>query len=80
MPGWVCGRVLVLQNMPSYPWCEKLQFTYGNMRSVWMAIIFGGFSEYIYQIEPGTRLYKIPDALPDKVAVLTEVLCGMDVG
>ncbi|MGI6403128.1 MAG: zinc-binding dehydrogenase [Oscillospiraceae bacterium] len=74
-PDVVCGKCWYCKNMPSYPWCEKLQFTYGNMRSCLDGNhLYGGFSEYIY-IEPGTRLYKIPDALPDKVAVLTEVLC-----
>lgn len=74
-PDVVCGKCWYCKNMPNYPWCEKLQFTYGNMRSCLDGNhLYGGFSEYIY-IEPGTRLYKIPDALPDKVAVLTEVLC-----
>jgi len=74
-PDVVCGKCWYCKNMPSYPWCEKLQFSYGNMRSCLDGNhLYGGFAEYIY-IEPGTRLYKIPDALPDKVAVLTEVLC-----
>jgi L-iditol 2-dehydrogenase len=48
-------------------------FSYGNMRSCDEANhLYGGFAEYIY-IEPGTRLYKIPDALPDSMAVLSEV-------
>ncbi len=74
-PDVVCGKCWYCKNMPSYPWCEKLQFSYGNMRSCLDGNhLYGGFAEYIY-IEPGPRLYKIPDALPDKVAVLTEVLC-----
>lgn len=42
--------------------------------------LYGGFSEYMY-IEPGTRLYAVPDGLPDEVAVLTEIMCvayGLD--
>lgn len=74
-PDVVCGKCWYCKNMPTYPWCEKMQFTYGNMRSCNEGNhLYGGFSEYIY-IEPGTRLYKIPDGLPDKVAVLTEVIC-----
>lgn len=74
-PDVVCGKCWYCKNMPTYPWCEKMQFTYGNMRSCKEGNhLYGGFSEYIY-IEPGSRLYKIPDGLPDKVAVLTEVIC-----
>lgn len=74
-PDVTCGKCWYCKNMPSYPWCEKLQFSYGNMRSCNDGQhLYGGFAEYMY-IEPGTRLYKVPDALPDEVAVLTEVLC-----
>ena len=50
-------------------------FSYGNMRSCnYGQHLYGGCSEYIY-IEPGTRLYKVPDGLPDNMAVLSEVMC-----
>ena len=35
--------------------------------------LFGGWSEYMYLL-PGTRLFRVPDELPDEVAVLTEVM------
>ena len=74
-PDVVCGKCWYCKNMPNYPWCEKMLFTYGNMRSCREGNhLYGGFSEYIY-IEPNSRLYKIPDGLPDRVAVLTEVIC-----
>lgn len=74
-PDVVCGTCWYCKNMPSYPWCEHLQFSYGNMRSCNDGKrLYGGFSEYIY-IEPGTRLYAVPDGLPDEVAVLTEIMC-----
>lgn len=74
-PDVVCGKCWYCKNMPSYPWCEQLQFSYGNMRSCDDGQhLYGGFSEYMY-IEPGTRLYKVPDALPDEIAVLTEIMC-----
>jgi L-iditol 2-dehydrogenase len=74
-PDVVCGECWYCKNMPNYPWCEKMLFSYGNMRSCSDGNhLYGGFSEYIY-IEPHSRLYKIPDGLPDRVAVLTEVLC-----
>ena len=74
-PDVVCGECWYCKNMPTYPWCEKMLFSYGNMRSCEEGKhLYGGFSEYIY-IEPRTRLYKIPNGLPDNVAVLTEVMC-----
>ncbi|MGI6175899.1 MAG: zinc-binding dehydrogenase [Christensenellales bacterium] len=74
-PDVVCGECYYCKNFPNYPWCDRMLFSYGNMRSCDDANhLYGGFSEYIY-IEPGTRLYKIPDGLPDNIAVLTEVLC-----
>lgn len=73
-PDVVCGKCWYCKNMPNYPWCEHMLFSYGNMRSCNDGNhLYGGFSEYIY-IEPGTRLYKVPDGLPDRVAVLTEVM------
>ena len=74
-PDVVCGNCWYCKNFPTYPWCEHLQFSYGNMRSCNDGKhLYGGYSEYVY-IEPGTRLYKVPDGLPDSMAVLTEVLC-----
>lgn len=74
-PDVVCGTCYYCKNFPNYPWCEHMLFSYGNMRSCNDAHhLYGGFSEYIY-IEPGTRLYQIPDGLPDEMAVFTEVMC-----
>lgn len=74
-PDVVCGKCWYCKNFPTYPWCEHMLFSYGNMRSCNDGKhLYGGFSEYIY-IEPGTRLYKVPDGLPDSIAVLTEVMC-----
>ncbi len=74
-PDVTCGHCFYCKNISSYPWCEKLQFGYGNTRSCDEGEhLYGGFAEYIY-IEPGTRLYKIPDELPDEMAVLTELMC-----
>ena len=74
-PDVVCGTCYYCKNFPNYPWCEHMPFSYGNMRSCNDSHhLYGGFSEYIY-IEPGTRLYKVPDELPDEMAVFTEVMC-----
>ena len=74
-PDVVCGNCWYCKNIPNYPWCEHLQFSYGNMRSCDDGNhLYGGFSQYLY-IEPGTRVYKIPDGLPNELACFTEVMC-----
>ena len=73
-PDVICGKCYYCKNIPSYPWCEHLQFSYGNMRSCNDGKhLYGGYAEYVY-IEPGTRLYKIPDEMSDDMAVFTEVM------
>ena len=53
-PDVVCGTCWYCKNIPNYPWCEHLQFSYGNMRSCNDGNhLYGGFSQYIY-LEPGT--------------------------
>ena len=74
-PDVTCGTCFYCTHFPVFPWCDSLQFGYGNSRSCAEAPhLFGGFAEYIY-IVPGTRLYKVPDALPDDIASLTELMC-----
>ena len=74
-PDVVCGKCWYCKNMPSYPWCEKAQFHYGHNRSCNTdKQLYGGFSQYMY-IEPGSRLYKVPDGLPNDLACFTEVMC-----
>lgn len=53
----------------------KAKFHYGHNRSTTEGKqLYGGFSQYMY-IEPGARLYKIPDDLPNDMACFTEVMC-----
>lgn len=53
----------------------KAKFHYGHNRSTTEGKqLYGGFSQYMY-IEPGARLYKIPDGLPNDMACFTEVMC-----
>lgn len=74
-PDVVCGECWYCKNFPTYPWCDKMLFSYGNMRSCNDGKhLYGGFAEYVY-IEPNTRLYKVPDGLPNNMAVLAEVMC-----
>jgi L-iditol 2-dehydrogenase len=74
-PDVVCGKCYYCRNFPNYPWCDHMLFSYGNMRScAEPPHLYGGFAEYIY-IEPGTRMYKVPDELSDDMAAMTEVMC-----
>ncbi|MGI6152546.1 MAG: zinc-dependent alcohol dehydrogenase [Christensenellaceae bacterium] len=74
-PDVVCGKCHYCKYVPTYPWCEHMQFTYGNTRSIHEgASLYGGFAEYLY-VDPGARLYKVPEGLSDSLAVLTEPMC-----
>lgn len=66
-----CGRCWYCRNGQPYYMCEHLE-DYGNSLNCTRApYLFGGWSEYMYLL-PGTRLFRVPDELPDHVAVLTE--------
>lgn len=74
-PDVVCGKCWYCRNIPNYPWCEHLQFSYGNMRSCDDGNhLYGGFAQYLY-VEPGVRLYKVPEGLPNEMAAFVEVMC-----
>ncbi|MGI5848654.1 MAG: zinc-binding dehydrogenase [Christensenellales bacterium] len=73
-PDVVCGDCYYCKHIPNYPWCNKLQFGYGSIPADSDTKLYGGFAEYMY-IAPGTRLYKVPEGLPDTMAVLTEPMC-----
>jgi L-iditol 2-dehydrogenase len=68
-----CGRCWFCRTGQPYYMCEHLE-DYGNsLNAKRSPHLFGGWSEYMYVL-PGTQLFRVPDALPDEVAVLTEVM------
>jgi threonine dehydrogenase-like Zn-dependent dehydrogenase len=68
-----CGRCWFCQTGQPYYLCEHLE-DYGNSLDAQRAPhLFGGWAEYMYLL-PGTQLFRVPDELPDEVAVLTEVM------
>jgi threonine dehydrogenase-like Zn-dependent dehydrogenase len=71
---WFCRR-----DFPYYA-CERLE-DYGNsLNAKRPPHLFGGWAELMYLL-PGSGLFRVPDALPDEVAVLTEVMAvthGLD--
>jgi threonine dehydrogenase-like Zn-dependent dehydrogenase len=66
-----CGECWYCRNSQPYYMCERLE-DYGNsLNCVHEPHLFGGWSEYMYLL-PHTQLFRVPDELPDSVAVLTE--------
>lgn len=68
-----CGRCYYCVNDFPYYFCQHLE-DYGNSLNLARPPgLFGGWSQHMYLL-PGTPLFRVPDALPDEVAVLTEVM------
>jgi threonine dehydrogenase-like Zn-dependent dehydrogenase len=68
-----CGACHFCRNGYPYYMCENLQ-DYGNSLHCGPAPhLFGGWSEHMYLL-PGTPLFRVPDDLPNHVAVLTEIM------
>ncbi len=68
-----CGECPGCKNHPGWPSCERGE-TYGwGISSRDPPHLFGGFSESMF-ILPQTKLARVPDSVPDRVAVYAEVL------
>lgn len=71
-PNRACGRCRFCRDDFPYYFCRNLE-NYGNsLSSTVSPHLFGGFAEYLYLL-PGTPVFKVPEGLPDDVAVLTEL-------
>ena len=77
-----CGACYYCLNSYPYYFCQHLE-DYGNSLNVGRApSLFGGWSQYMYLL-PRTPIFRVPDELPDEVAVITEVMAvthGVDKG
>jgi threonine dehydrogenase-like Zn-dependent dehydrogenase len=75
-----CGHCYYCRHDFPYCCCENT-LDYGNLLSAKNPPhLFGGWSQYVYVI-PGSFLVKVPDELPNEVAVLTEIFAvsvGLD--
>ena len=75
-----CGRCFFCAGGYPYYLCERLE-DYGNsLSSARPPHLFGGWAERMYLL-PGTRLFRVPEGLPSKLAALTEVMAvthGLD--
>lgn len=68
-----CGACWYCLNGQPYYMCEHLD-DYGNSLNVSRSpSLFGGWAELMYLL-PGTPIFRVPDELPDELAVLTEVM------
>ena len=68
-----CGRCHYCRNNLPYYLCEHME-DYGNsLHCGPPPHLFGGWSEYMYLL-PGTHIFRVPNDLPDHVAVLTEIM------
>ncbi len=68
-----CGICYYCINNFPYYFCMALE-DYGNSLNISRTpSLFGGWSEYMYLL-PKTPLFRVPENLPDEVAVITEVM------
>ena len=71
-PNVACGRCRSCQRHFPYYLCRNLE-NYGNsLTSADAPHLFGGWAQFLY-LKPGTPVFRVPDDLPDDVAVLTEI-------
>jgi threonine dehydrogenase-like Zn-dependent dehydrogenase len=68
-----CGHCYYCLNNYPYYFCQHLE-DYGNsLNCASSPGLLGGWSQYMYLL-PGTPIFRVPDELPDEVAVITEVM------
>ena len=68
-----CGECHFCRNGYPYYMCESME-DYGNSLHCGLKPhLFGGWSEHMYLL-PRTPIFRVPDDLPDSVAVLTEIM------
>ena len=68
-----CGECWYCLNEQPYYLCEQLE-DYGNsLNATRPPSLFGGWAELMYLL-PRTPIFRVPDGLPDELAVLTEVM------
>ncbi len=72
-PDVICGECYGCRHSFAYPRCEHLR-GYGNaFTSAEAPHLFGGWAEYMYVL-PKAFVYKVPEGLPTRVAVMVELM------
>jgi L-iditol 2-dehydrogenase len=68
-----CGTCYYCMNGYPYYFCSHLE-DYGNsLNCISAPHLMGGWAEYMYLL-PRTPIFRVPEGLPDTVAVITEVM------
>jgi threonine dehydrogenase-like Zn-dependent dehydrogenase len=71
-PNRACGNCHMCARGFPYFLCRNLE-NYGNSLTCAQAPhLFGGWSQFLY-LKPRTALFRVPEGLPDEIAVLTEI-------
>ncbi|HEX3831341.1 MAG TPA: alcohol dehydrogenase catalytic domain-containing protein [Solirubrobacteraceae bacterium] len=71
-PNRACGHCHMCARGFPYFLCRNLE-NYGNSLTCAAAPhLFGGWSQFLY-LKPGTAMFRVPEGLPDEIAVLTEI-------
>jgi L-iditol 2-dehydrogenase len=71
VPDVRCGECYTCKNFYGWSWCDRISAYGGQLSCRDPPHLLGGWAEEMY-ILPKTTLFKVPDDMPDKVAVLTE--------
>lgn len=72
-PDILCGRCWYCRNAFGFPLCENIR-GYGNHFTATEAPhLMGGWAEHIY-VRPDAFVYKVPDGLDTRLAVMTELM------
>jgi threonine dehydrogenase-like Zn-dependent dehydrogenase len=77
-PGILCGECWYCRWIPAHPsvFCVN-GWAYGFRSCKEPPHLYGGYAEKVY-IEPGTKVWKIPDDMPDEVAVLQDIFAAVN--
>ena len=68
-----CGHCYYCRNGYNYCCCENTVDYGNNLSAANPPHLLGGWAEYMYVL-PGSYVFKVPDDLPDEIAVLTELM------
>jgi len=73
VPTTPCGQCWYCRNLPGRPnlCANRIARAYGYMSCKDPPHLLGGYAEYLF-VKPGSVVYRVPDGVPDEVAVLSE--------
>jgi threonine dehydrogenase-like Zn-dependent dehydrogenase len=72
-PNIICKKCWYCRHIFAYPFCADNKTIGLSFKSTEWPYVAGGWADYMY-VPAGAWVYKIPDELPDEIAVLTELM------